>query len=209
MMRAPMMNKCAYLQGMMLAVVIVLLTGCGQDGSPISGSSLTAPALDSQAAMQFTEGGGGGGGDPTAGAEPVGGGTPAAASGINAPVTGDVVETSALVGTHGATLTAGRFTYYILPNSLGQPTMVTLRDLTGVNGRVECEILPANLLQSKNAHLTAYFSDLMPTAGCDMFEVRNSGSPSETWIFKGGSQAGGGIKLNVKYAGHFSPGTSQ
>lgn len=197
------------LMGWMLASAVICLTGCGQDNSSLSGSSLTAPALESQAGANFTEVGEGiGGGDPGTGAFPAGGETPAAASAITVTLTGEVLEVSQLVPKHGATLTAGRFTYRILPNTFSQPTLITLRDVSGLAGRVECEVLPADLVLSKSAHLTSFFSDLMPVASCSMFEIQNSGAPSEAWVSLGGSLNGGGLKVNVNHAGHFSPGTT-
>jgi len=199
-----------FFPGMSLAAMVIFLAGCGQGDSPISERSPTAPTLESQAAIQFNLGDGGdGNGASSTSALPAGGESPAAASGINAPLTGEILEISQLVPRHGATLTVGRFTYRILPNSLSQPTTVTLRDLTGVAGRVECEVLPADLTLSKHSHLTSFFSDLMPVAGCTMFEVSNSGTPSEAWLQLGGSQSGGGLKANVYDVGHFAPGTSQ
>ncbi len=195
------------LMGWTLASAVICLTGCGQDDSSLTGSSLTAPTLESQAGARFTEvGGGSGGGDPGAGAFPAGGETPAAASGISVTLTGEVLEVSQLVPKRGAMLTAGRFTYRILPNTFSQPTLITLRDVSGVTGRVECEVLPANLVLSKGAHLTSFFSDLMPVASCSIFEIQNSGAPSEAWVSLGGSLSGGGLKVNVNHAGHFGPG---
>jgi len=197
--------------GVTLAVVVTCLAGCGQTDSPISGNSPTAPALETQAGFQFTQvgEGGDGNGDPSAGALPVGGETPSASSGLSVALTGEVLEVSQLVPRMGGTLTVGRFSFRILPNSLSQPTMVTLRDLSGVSGRVECEVLPADLAISKNAHVTSFFSDLMPAGGCAIFEVQNSGTPSEAWTSLGGTLSGGGLKANVNHAGHFAPGTSQ
>jgi hypothetical protein len=145
-----------------------------------------------------------GSGDPSAQWVPIHDQEPLSLNGVSAPFTGEVVEVSQLVPKQGGTLTVGRHTLKILPNTFKNDTVITLRDLTGATGRVECEILPADLELKKAPHLTSNFSDLMPVAGCVMFAITSAGG-GESWQSVGGSATGAGVKVNLPHFGHFAP----
>jgi len=204
--RAPTNHKSFFSKMTLAAFAVAALSGCGREGSTGSAGSLTAPSVDTQGMPQFADAGDGsaGSGDPSTQWVPINDQEPAAVTGVNATVTGEVLEVSQLIPKSGGSITVGRHTLKILPNTFKNDTMITLRDLTGMTGRVECEILPADLALSKAPHLTSNFADLMSVAGCAMFEISSDGG-SETWQSVGGAPVANGVKASIPHFGHFAP----
>lgn len=198
--------------GIAAMTLSLFLTGCGTDG--IGGAALTAPEISSNGIITIidvSDGSNSGGGSPDEATAPVGGGnpTPAASAGVAALVTGEVTEVSAVISKSGGTIVAGRHTLRILPNTFSSPTQVTLRDLTGMSGRVECEVLPAGLGLGKRAFLTSNFADLAAPSGCALFEVRNADAIDESWHPVQSSVSGQqGVTGRIGSFAHYAPSAS-
>jgi hypothetical protein len=173
---------------------------------------VTAPSLSTEAGPQMSDasdGGTNGIGDPAAALLPPSGGSGPVPSGVQALVTGEVVEVTMLIPRHvGGTIVAGRHTLILKNKDLEHDTVITLRDVTGLTGRVECQILPEGIAFGKHAQLTSNFADLMPTSGCAMFSVSNSGTPDESWSILGGIVGPSGITAHIAGSGDFAPGAN-
>ena len=128
---------------------------------------------------------------------------------VSAPATGQVISKSKRISALlGGTITAGRHTLVIPPAALRKDTLITLRDVTGVMGRVECEALPEGLEFRLPATLIPRFSDLTPPQGYAMYCVVNEGTDSEQWVYVGSQISVGnlGISALLHHFSKYAPG---
>ena len=166
--------------------------GCGNQGP-------TEPGMSLQPDSSFIPVPGGDGDDMTATSVDV----------VSAPVTGKVVEKrvriSALLG---GTISAGRHTLVIPPLALSRDTWITLRDVTGVMGRVECEALPEGLQFKLPATLITRFSDLELPHGHAIYWIVREGTADEQWVCVGGqlTVANLGISTPLFHFSSYAPG---
>lgn len=168
----------------LVAGLTAVMLGCGHD--------TTAPVVESARSAAYEMKGAG---------QPV---TPVAA-----PSTGNVVSTTRQVSALlGGTLNAGRHTLVIPPGALNKDTIITLRDVTGDRGRVECEALPEGLKFRIPATLFTRFSDLKLPQGYTMYWVVDEGTNSEEWIPVGGEISAGniGISALLYHFSNYAPG---
>jgi hypothetical protein len=123
---------------------------------------------------------------------------------VSAPVTGTVVTSSRKVSALlGGVVSAGRHTLVIPPGALTRDTIITLRDVTGVMGRVECEALPSGLQFRLPVLMVTRFADLKPPAGHALYWVLNEGTASEKWVLVGGQVTAGNLGISAQLT-HFS-----
>jgi hypothetical protein len=128
---------------------------------------------------------------------------------VEAPITGQVIERqkriSALLG---GTITAGRHTLVFPPGALRRDTVITLRDLTGVKGRVECEALPHGIQFRLPVLLTTRFSDLALVRAHTMYWIVDEDTPDEEWVPVGGVVSIGnlGLSVNLSHFSKYAPG---
>jgi hypothetical protein len=128
---------------------------------------------------------------------------------VSAPKTGQVITTSKKVSRLlGGTLTAGRHTLVIPPGALSKDTIITLKDVTGVMGRVECEALPEGLKFRLPATLITRFSDLTMVDGHAIYCVVNEGTASEQWVYVGSQVIVGnlGVSALLQHFSRYAPG---
>jgi hypothetical protein len=200
-------------------IVIVALIGCSESAPlapDLSGSVSTSASPN--LAVHLDGGGAGGGGsasdtDPGSDLEGSsllnGGLLPELVDVVEAPITGQVVENrkriSALLG---GTITAGRHTLVFPPGALRSDTIITLRDLTGVKGRVECEALPEGLSFRLPVLLTSRFSDLVLVRAHTMYWIVGEDTPDEEWVPVGGVVSIGnlGLSVNLRHFSKYAPG---
>lgn len=122
---------------------------------------------------------------------------------VIAPRTGLVISQTALVSAGlGGIITAGRHTLVISPGALKKDTEITVVDVTGAVGYVECELYPEGLRFKEDVTLVSVTSDLRSPADLTTY-----------WIYKvnekklardlGGVESIGGVGVLV-HLEHFS-----
>jgi hypothetical protein len=205
--RGPMIEPSVFSTMTLALLAVAALSGCGREDATGSAAGLTAPGLATQGGYQYADesDGSAGSGDPSAEWVPINEETPApdAAHGVSVVVNGQVSEITVVVPRHGGTYSAGRHTLKITPNTFKTDVQITLRDLSNVTGRVECELL-FDADNKKSMQLTSNFSDVMPVDGCLMFELVDVAGAT-TWLPAGGSLTDDGVRAHVSHPGRFAP----
>lgn len=195
--------RCAAIPSLAGISLILLVAGCAADLEPDPADSPRAPLETEWVAPPTLE-------IPSDGT--LGGATASlidvpesTVESLAAPITGISISQTALVSaTLGGVVTAGRHTVVLAPGALKKDTEITVVDVTGVVGRVECELYPEGLKfrNKKDVTLVSVTSDLRSPAGLTTYYVYSSGGRKMARDLDGVEAIGGvGVLVHLE---HFS-----
>lgn len=124
------------------------------------------------------------------------------------PITGAVEIDGAVIGPKGGTVKAGNFELDIPEGALESPVAITVSDLSGVTGRVECELLPHGLQFNTPVELAVKLPEGVKVEFLTLFWVVNEGLPTEIWApMPTRVESGGGrIVAELTHFSRYAPG---
>lgn len=174
-MTTVMSGKISLRLGALLLLGQLVLSGCGANGLPTTATPDAAPGgeLMVQATTLGTSSG------------PVSSGEKQAEEirTIPAPSSAVVLESAALVLPGQATkIACGAFSLELPLGALSLPLTLTLRDVSGPNGRLQCELLPHGIQFLIPVKLTVTIPEGYDPTRFLVFYVQNEGSPEESWL---------------------------
>lgn len=129
---------------------------------------------------------------------------------IPAPVTGvSVSRTVRVTAARGGFVTAGRHTVYFAAGALSRDTDITVVDMTGQVGHVECELLPEGIQFNADVWLFSSTYDLTPALDWHVYWMTTDGAGKKVGVDQGGEldQFGSfGILAHLQHFSKYRPG---
>ena len=126
-------------------------------------------------------------------------------------VTNTIEADSALIDTKGGKIKAGLFEIAIPEGALDTPVMISVSDLSGMTGRIECELLPHGLHFNVPVELTVKLPDSVNPDQLTLFWIMNEGSLFEIWApMPTRVESGGGkIIAELTHFSRYAPGSGE
>lgn len=124
------------------------------------------------------------------------------------PITNTVETDHAVIGPKGGTVKAGNFELEIPEGALEGPVSITVTDLSGMTGRVECELLPHGLQFKTPVELAVKLPEEVKVEFLTLFWVVNEGLPTEIWapMPTRVESRGGRIVAELTHFSRYAPG---
>lgn len=201
-----LMSRAAFGLGLCLALGLI---GCGQaDRVTDPASALSEPgAANPRVPASLSHGSSSGG---TGRRNPDGSRnrTPDA---VPTLITNTIEAASELIGTKGGKIKAGFFEIEIPEGALDAPVLISVSDLSGMTGRIECELLPHGLHFNVPVDLTVKLPDNVKADQVTLFWIVNAGSLTEIWAPMPTRLASGGgeIIASLTHFSRYAPGSGE
>lgn len=189
--------------GTWLVVAQLALSGCGGDGVSILPATAPGTTIAAATGAPATA--------PDHGATAVDGRVKSSdVRTIPAPKAAVLEESTELVDPdHSKKIKAGLFEIEIPAGAVAEPVQITVRDVSGPTGRIECELLPHGLQFLLPVTLTVEIPEGYDPLHFVMFYVQAPGTLEEAWFPLATRLSGNGqsIEATLTHFSSYAPGS--